>query len=235
MWLYYVASQVQQLSGWAGTQDSEAAKCLLREWSGWSNLAQWLETGGFGIRRSQYPTLALIYRVWDRGKQILGFADFPSLHLFGKTLLCRNFVNWMSLIPGRLWESLHWIMCYSRGRELKTFEQLQSEFNLPSRAVFSQLRLKHAHLAQSQTVNLQVQNDYVLERILKSHSTAGLISCAYWGLLNAQLKDSPLAIRLKWESAAGPLTEDQWNSFLELTPLLSLSEIPETLTTVSVT
>lgn len=80
------------------------------------------------------------------------------------------------------------------------------------------------YLTQAQSLDLTVGNNFVLERILRSLSTTGLISCAYRDLLTAQLQECPMPTRSKWESEVAPLMDDQWKSFLELTPLLSLNE-----------
>lgn len=222
-WLYFVASQLQHFSGWARVDESGAAGRLIRAWSGWSNLGNWLEIGGHGVSRSRFPTLALIYKVWDRGKRALGLNGFsrfspiwrnPMLPEFGKL---SGFESWKSL-------GIYTLDQLQVHGDLKSFEQLQSEFNLPPRAIFSYLRLKHAYMTQAQVLDLTVSNNFALERILRSSFTAGLISWAYRDLLTAQSQDCPLSIRSKWEREVGPLTDAQWNSLLELTPLLSLSE-----------
>lgn len=104
--------------------------------------------------------------------------------------------------------------------DFKTFDQLQSDLGLPPRAIFQYLRLKHVYMKYT-----TVHGNYVLERILKSQFTKGLIYCAYRGLLIAKIQDCPLPVRLKWEEKVGPLTDDQWNALLELTPQLPLAAI----------
>lgn len=97
---------------------------LSTTWSGWSNLGWWLETGGLGICRSQFPTLALIDRVWDRGKRALGLGGFsrfspiwrnPIRSEFGKLSGCDS---WRS-------QGIHTLDQIQTNGALKSLQQLQ--------------------------------------------------------------------------------------------------------------
>lgn len=48
--------------------------------------------------------------------------------------------------------------------------------NLPARALFQYLQLKHAYMTQAQMLDLTVHGNYLLERILKDPYTKGIIS-----------------------------------------------------------
>lgn len=76
-WLYFVASQLKHFTSWARSENLVAIRRLLMDWSGWCNLGWWLETGGTVIQGSQY-TLALVYKVWDRGKIALGLSGLSK-------------------------------------------------------------------------------------------------------------------------------------------------------------
>lgn len=52
---------------------------LFSEWSGRSISGKGLDTGGTQLDRRHCPTLALLYRVWDRGKSLLGISGFTKL------------------------------------------------------------------------------------------------------------------------------------------------------------
>lgn len=73
---------------------------LFSEWSGRQIPGHGLEVGGAQLDRHRCLTLALLYRVWDRGKSLLGISGFTKLSpLWDNPALpeiqkLRGFDNW---------------------------------------------------------------------------------------------------------------------------------------------
>lgn len=67
-WLYFIASQMQQFIGWKQEEGLGVTGRLVSQWSGRSLPCLDLETTAY---KRRYPTLALMYKVWDWGKSIL--------------------------------------------------------------------------------------------------------------------------------------------------------------------
>lgn len=221
-WLYFLASQLQHFAGWGRQGGAGRVSQLFSAWSGRSIPGQGLDAGR-ALDRRNYPTLALIYRVWDRGKSLLGISGFTKVFpLWDNPALpeiqkLQGFDNWIRCGVTALSQ-------VQLGGSLKPFADLQKEFGLPHSAFYQFLRLRHAHTAQVALTDLTITSNFPLEMLLSTVHTKGLISTMYRELLGEHLKSYPLQVQNKWVMDVGPISEAQWALVLEQTPLLSPCE-----------
>lgn len=222
-WLYFIASQMQHFAGWGRGGCLGVVGRIFSQWSGRQVPCHDLETGGTQINKRRYPTLALMYKVWDRGKTILALTglskytplwDNPVLPELQKLV---GFDNWTHL-------GISVLPQVQRDGSFKSFEGLRADFPLPHASFYQFLQLRHAYNAQAQLTDLTIQPHCTLDFLLMATNTKGLISELYRCLLEEHLKAYPLQICNKWSAEVGPLSDDQWTSILELTPQLSPCE-----------
>lgn len=221
-WLYFLASQLQHFAGWGRSGGAGRVSHLFAEWSGRSIPGQGLDAGGTLDRRN-CPTLALLYRVWDRGRSVLGISGFTKISpLWDNPALpeiqkLQGFDNWTRC-------GIMALSQVQQGVSLRVFEDLQKEFGLPHSAFYQFLRLRHAHAAQAALTDLTITPNFALDTLLSTTHTKGLISNMYQNLLTEHLKTYPLQVHNKWTADVGPISEAQWAVILEQTPLLSPCE-----------
>lgn len=67
----FPAAQLQHFAGWRQGEGLGTVGKLVSHWFRRHVPCHELETGGMETRLV-YPTLALMYKIWDRGKAILG-------------------------------------------------------------------------------------------------------------------------------------------------------------------
>lgn len=222
-WLYYLAAQMQHFVGWSREDNMSTAGKLFSHWSGRRLPCYELESGGTPDSRRLYPTLALMYKVWDRGKTSLGVTGFskytplwsnPSLVEISKL---RGFDCWSG-------KGIHTLEQVQQDGHLKSFDALQAAFGLPHQWFYQFLQLRHAFAAQLHLGDVVIHSNGTIDALLGASVTKGVISTIYQSLLQEHLKSFPLRVREKWASDIGPISDEQWDSVLELTPTLSPSE-----------
>lgn len=222
-WLYFLASQMQHFAGWGRQGGMGRVSQLFSEWSGRQIPGHGLEAGGIQEDGRRCPTLALIYRVWDRGKTLLAVSGFtkhtplwdnPALPEMQKL---RGFGNWVQ-------SGISALSQVQQDDSLKSFDNLQADFSLPRTSFYQYLQFRHAYSAQAQLTDLKVQSQFTLDMLLSATCTKGLISTIYRDLLTEHLKSYPLQVLNKWIAEVGHISEEQWSSVLDLTPLLSPCE-----------
>lgn len=222
-WLYFLAAQLQHFAGWADATGMGATGRLITQWSGRVLPCYVLESGGTSDTRRNCPTMALMYKVWDRGKEILGLKGClrytplwknPNLAELSKL---HDFEGWCS-------KGVQTIEHILKDGTLKSFEQMQSDFGIPRTWFFQYLQLRHAWAAQVQGGSLSPQRDPTVDSLLGSVSTKGVISMIYRALLSGFMADYTIPAKAKWERDVGQISEDQWTGVLNSTPSLSPSE-----------
>lgn len=222
-WLYFLAAQLQHFVGWHAEEGMDASGRVLARWSGRGRPCYELEAGGTSENRRRFPTLALMYKVWDRGKRLLGlegctaYTPIWSNPTLVEFLKLRGFEEWAV-------KGVQTVAHLQTGGILKSFEVLQADFGIPRHWFYQFLQLRHAFNAQAQIGDLRPQSEPCLDALLQSACTKGVISMIYKALLLKFLEMHPLLIRERWESEVGPLSDAQWDTVLSQTPTLSPSE-----------
>lgn len=196
---------------------------LLAQWSGWPLPCYCLETGGNTEDRRRYPTLALMYRVWDRGKGLLGLIGFSSYSPFWRNQQLPELYKLEGFSPWML-KGIYAIHHLQLDGALKSFDRLREDFSMPHAFFYQYLQPRHAYAAQSCNLDISVQPTPVLDTLLGSASTKGVISTIYKELLFKFLQSYPIRVSQKWAAELGPISEQQWDYVLGLTPQLSPSE-----------
>lgn len=79
-------------------------------------------------------------------------------------------------------------------------------------------------MAQSRISDLSIRPAPILDIILYSGTTKGVISSIYKEVLSQYLQSCPMWVSCKWSEVLGLISEQQWNYVLGLTPQLSPSE-----------
>lgn len=223
MWLYFIASQLQHFTGWSREEGMGSVGKLFAHWSAWPLPCYLLEAGGSQEDRRKYPTLALLYRVWDRGKSLLDLAGCSKYTPFWHNPLLSELTKLQGFEPWVL-KGVCTIAQLQRDGEFRSFDSLQEEYSLPHAWFYQYLQLRHAYLAQTRIANLSVIETFALDSILGFLNTKGVISEVYKSLLSQYLRSYPPPACQKWSEVLGPISEQQWGGVLDLTPKLSPSE-----------
>lgn len=154
--------------------------------------------GGISEELGNILTLLLMRKVWNKVKSILGITGLMNIsplwhnpELQELTSLT-GFSQWNNK---GVWNLSH---IYSNGI-LKQYQQLCSEFGLPSSQFYRYLQLRHALEAQSKIAPVTFISNQTLNVVIAAGSVRGAISMVYQALLEDFLKGYPLTSRRQWE------------------------------------
>lgn len=221
---YYMAAQLQHLRGWENIETSDASTQTLRYYFRDSNLYEVLDSKGFLVHSTRYPTLYLMHKLWWKLKDmydIMGCTSYTSIWntpWLPKRSKLANFESWTTKSLRRVSHLL------TADGDLKQFSQLQSEFALPHSQFFKYLQLRHAFTKENKDT-VQYQKQFIpVDFIGNSDSSKGLISILYKYLLFRRMLQFPIDLKSKWEGDIGPIEPGIWDEILQAIPKISVSE-----------
>lgn len=221
-WLYYIAAQLQQLVGSMNRDPPGSSAQLMLIGTGAETIPLGLEAQLFHKSNKLTPTLTLIQKVWNKGRQlqeVTGFTEYSPI--WGNL----SYVELAKLQQGPRWRSFGVILLshiFSNGR-LLTFSELQNKYNLPNNMYYSYIQLKHAVDTQGSATPWTLSNTPIFHLIQSSTETKGFISYCYQMLLMQLLKAHPTRAPSLWEQDVGPITGEQWEEILQSINICSLN------------
>lgn len=116
---------------------------------------------------SQTPTLMLIQKIWNKGKQLQGVIGFTEYSpLWGN----HSYLWLAKLQQGPRWNAF--------GATLLSFLELQNRFNLPTTMLYSHLQLRHAVCMQGD-VGEWVMSSTSMSFMSSSNSSISVIYCTW--------------------------------------------------------
>lgn len=220
--MYFLASQLQHIAGWATVSMLDPIQLILRSELGDMPLAYALE-GGLFRNRHLHPTLTLIHNTWRAMKSLMKHEGFTSyMPIWNNHSLSEL---------AKLQKPLHWreTDLYSLSQlftqqAVKSLSVLEEEFNIPKNSHFHYLQIVHAINAQKKIGPLTYAPLPLWESIVTKQDTKkGMISAIYNSLLKAFLDSRTTPCFAAWEREFGELDSEDWEEIMSLAPKVSLS------------
>lgn len=167
-----------------------------------------LEAQKFIRSNKQTPTLSLIQKIWNKGRQLQGVQGFTD---FSPIWENRTYVELAKLQQGPRWH-VHGVTLLSHifeNGKLLSFLEMQDKFKLPATIWYSYLQLRRAENAQGDAGEWTLSPTPVFHMLHYSTATKGIISQCYQMLLARHLWAYPCRAVSAWENDLGQLTGDQ--------------------------
>lgn len=131
--------------------------------------------GAVGELFAHWSGLAIMYRVWDRGKSLLGLTGCSRYNLFLRNPHLAELTKLQGFGPWVLKGvcALHQLQLNGT---LKCFDRLREDFGLPHAWFYQYLQLRHTYATQARISDLSIPSTPALDHILDAPTTKGMIS-----------------------------------------------------------
>lgn len=165
-----------------------------------SNLVEALEADSLSPGR---PTLKLITKVWHASKTIIGYSGLTEY-----TPIWDNKYLTDLILMGKIkeWEvsGIGKLAQLYGGSTLKSFAELRGEYDIPNHSFYRYLQIRHALNAHFKTQTVEWCKAPLIQQIVKSGSSKGLLSKIYKQLRTKIIIGERLAKnKNRWEEDLG--------------------------------
>lgn len=185
-----------------------------------NSLAEALEAGS---RPEEILTLKMIIKVWQTVRKIMGYNGISEYSPIWNNKYLHEL---LTIDKNKLWErcGVSRLIQLYEGDTLKSFEDLRQDYGIPNQIFYSYLQIRHSLGEQFSAQPLAWSKISLLQKIIKSDTTKGLIAEIYAQLMNRIITQvGPFGSRDRWEADVGQITDVQWKRILELGPETSIS------------
>uniref|UniRef100_A0A803J788 Reverse transcriptase domain-containing protein n=1 Tax=Xenopus tropicalis TaxID=8364 RepID=A0A803J788_XENTR len=216
--LYYISSQLTQISHWFHTQSQHSAKRM-----GFTGPIPTRDRiyhllKGYSGCPTPRPTNTIMVqalRIWDKANKLVPHKTGVIEH-YTPIWENRTLPECCTMQDTVLWKEKG-IWCLGQVLDhntIKSFEQLKQEYNLPNHYLFRYLQLRHALSTQYPAGYPTLEIQPYLTAIQAGY-TKGMISKLYNTLLNPNTIVHTNRSRTAWQDNTGRIDQEEWEEALE--------------------
>lgn len=165
----------------------------------------------------------MVTKVWQSAKRAMGYRGLTE---FSPIWHNKQLQELLTIEKNRTWErhGIYKLVQLFDGNTLKSFTELRQEYGIPNETFYCYLQIRHALDRQFRNCPLEWCKTLLLNKIVRTSSTKGLISAIYGQMIDRMTMLQMLSgTRERWEADVGEIADDQWSRILEFGRLVSVS------------